>query len=87
MTAGLEHSQKNDDYYDLINAIAYEDLNVFSSEKYPQFLQVSEEDSEKLVPLQPLPEEKETSLLEDVIKLVKRIIELLVDLVKKLSEK
>ena len=82
---GLEHSQKNDDYYDLINAIAYEDLNVFSSEKYPQFLQVSEEDSEKLVPLQPLPEEKETSLLEDVIKLVKRIIELLVDLVKNLT--
>lgn len=84
---GLEHSQKNEDYYDLINTILYEDLDVFTSEKYPQFLQLSSEDSERLVPLEPLPEEKETTLIEDVVKLVKRLVELAVDVIKKLAEK
>ena len=84
---GLEHSEKISDYHALINAIAYEDLDVFSSEKYPQFLQPSAENHQKLIPLQPLEEEKETTLIEDVMKLVKRIVEFLIVEIKKLEEK
>ena len=83
----LEHSEKNADYYELIDRVLYDDLDVFKSEKYPQFLQVDDENRSRLIPLEPLPEEKETSLIEDVIKLVKKLIQLLVDGVKKLTEK
>ncbi len=48
---GLEHSQKNEDYWQLINEIVYRDLTVFSDEKLPQFMQVSEDDAERLIPL------------------------------------
>ena len=84
---GLEHSEKTADYYDLIDAIAYEDLDVFTSEKYPQFLQPSPDDHQKLIPLQPLEKEKETTLVEDIIRLLKIIVVFIVDTVKKASEK
>lgn len=81
---GLEHSEKTDDYYDLIDTVLYEDLNVFSSEKYPQFLQPSPEDHEKLIPMLPMEEEKETSLFEDLITLLKRLITLISSKIKEL---
>ncbi len=84
---GLQHGGKNEDYYSLINAIAYEDLDVFKNSKYPQFMEVSAEDSERLVPMLPMEDEKETSLFEDIIRLVKRLIEFIVDTVKKISKK
>ena len=50
-------------------------------------MEVSAEDSERLVPMLPMETEKETSLIEDVIRLVKRLIELIIDTVKKISKK
>ncbi|MBR2418938.1 MAG: hypothetical protein IKB12_09930 [Clostridia bacterium] len=84
---GLQHGGKNEDYFKLIDAIVYEDLDVFKNSAYPQFLEVDKEDSERLVPMLPMEDEKETSLIEDVIRLVKRLIELIVDTVKKISKK
>lgn len=49
---GLEHSQKNEDYWKLVNEIVYRDLTVFSDENHPQFMQVSQDDAERLVPLE-----------------------------------
>lgn len=49
---GLGHSQKNEDYWKLIDEIIYRDLDVFSDENIPQFMQVSDEDAERLIPLQ-----------------------------------
>ncbi|MBR2418897.1 MAG: hypothetical protein IKB12_09720, partial [Clostridia bacterium] len=84
---GLQHGGKNEDYFKLIDAIVYEDLDVFKNSAYPQFLEVDKEDSERLVPMLPMEDEKETSLIEDVIRLVKRLIEFIVDTVKKISKK
>lgn len=84
---GLEHSQKTKGYYELIDMILYNDPDVFSDENYPQFLQVDKKDKNSLAPLENTPEKEETSLVEDIIKLVKRVIELLVSGVKRLTAK
>ncbi len=57
---GLGHSQKNEDYWKLVDAIVYEDLDVFSSAQWPQFLKVSDEDAERLIPVTETPEAEET---------------------------
>ena len=57
---GLGHSQKNEDYWKLVDAIVYEDLDVFSSSQWPQFLKVSDEDAERLIPVTETPEAEET---------------------------
>lgn len=64
---GLQHGGKNEDYFKLIDAIVYEDLDVFENEKYPQFLEVPEEDVERLVPMSTMEDKKETSILIDFI--------------------
>ena len=84
---GLEHGGKNEDYFKLIDAIVYEDLDVFKNSKYPQFLEVPQEDAERLVPMLPMDDEKETTLVEDIIKLLKVIVVFIVDTVKKISAK
>lgn len=80
---GLQHGGKNEDYFKLIDAIVYEDLDVFTSETYPQFLQVSEEDEERLVPMLPMEEEKETSILMDFIMIFVKLAERIKTLFKK----
>ena len=47
---GLDHSQKNEDYHKVLAAVAHGDLDVFSDEEYPQYLMVSPEDAERIVP-------------------------------------
>ena len=84
---GLEHGGKNEDYYKLIDAILYEDLDVFKSSEYPQFLEVPEYDCERLVPMSPVEDKKETTIIEDIIMLIKKLIELVVSLPEKISIK
>ncbi len=48
---GLGHSQKNTDYWNMLDTIVHNDLDVFADENYPQFMMVSPEDEDKLVPL------------------------------------
>ena len=77
---GLGHAKKNEDYKKFVDEIIYKDLTVFTDPNRPQFLDVSEEDPEKLVPLT-VEEEKETlydkffAALKKLILLPKMIIE------------
>lgn len=84
----LDHSTKNDGYYDLLYSIAYNDLDITKSEKFPQFLVVSEEDNALLVPLkgngseEAETEEKETTWLEDFFTFLKGIFPRLIEIIK-----
>ena len=80
---GLSHSVKNDAYYNLINTVLYEDLDVFTRADMPQYLEVPEYDGNALVPMStPTEEEKETSWLEDFLTLLPRLIRMLIDKIK-----
>lgn len=70
----LGHSQQNDDYWRITNKIVCENLTVFTDPETPQFMQLSEEDSSKLVPAtEDTSTRKETTLFEDFIALIKAI--------------
>ena len=56
---GLDHAQKNGDYHKVLAAVAHGDLDVFTDEEYPQYLMVSPEDAERIVPYYDY-QEKET---------------------------
>ena len=83
----LWHGTKNSAYYKMIGDIVYNDLSVNSLAEYPQFMMVSEEDANKLVPLvaENLPEvseEKETSWLEDFLSFFKNFFPRLIAMIK-----
>lgn len=71
---GLGHSQKNEDYWKLIDEIIYRDLNVFTDTAIPQFMQVSDEDAERLIPLQAEEFPEETNVFQDLFKVILNII-------------
>ena len=54
---GLDHAQKNEDYHKVLAAVAHGDLDVFTDEEYPQYLMVSPEDAERIVPYYEVEEE------------------------------
>ena len=85
---GLSHSEKNDAYYNLINTVLYEDLDVFTRADMPQYLEVPEYDGNALVPMStPTEEEKETSWLEDFLTLLPRLIRMIIDKIKEFFAK
>lgn len=47
---GLDHAQKNEDYHKVLAAVAYGDLDISTDADYPQYLMVSPEDAERIVP-------------------------------------
>lgn len=53
---GLEHGEKPDVYYNMVYHVLYDDLDVFTDENYPQFMEYS--GGEDLHPLQPLSDEE-----------------------------
>ena len=69
---GLGHSQKNEDYWLLIDKIVYGNLDITSDSDCPQFQQVSPDDAERLVPLS-AENEKEKSLLQKLIDSIKEL--------------
>ena len=80
---GLEHSEKSEDYYKLIDTVAYDNLDIFSNKYFPQFLQVSPNNSKKLIPLLPVEEnDTETTIIADVVTLAKRLVELVKTTIK-----
>ena len=80
---GLSHSEKNDAYYNLINTVLYEDLDIFTRADMPQYLEVPESDSNALVPSTADEEpKKETSWLEDFLTLLPRLLRMLIDKIK-----
>lgn len=74
---GLSHSTKNSAYYELINTVLYEDLDVFTDPARPQYLEVPEYDGQALVPMSKGEEKKETSWLQDFLTLLPRLLKML----------
>lgn len=82
----LEHENRTDGYMKLMNAVAYNNLDVNSDENYPQFL-VLGEDGQSLVPQTETEPEKKMTFVEECIALVKRLIEILIDKLSGLFKK
>lgn len=77
----FKHEEKNDFYWDMLDDIVYKNLDVFSDEKYPQFLRKSKTDANTLEPLDEEEKEQETTFVEDCIRLVIRLIEIIAELI------
>ena len=71
--SGLGHTQKNEDYHKLLEDIIYKDIDVFSDETWPQYLKVSDEDAERLVPVT-TPEEKEKTLYDKLFSIFRKLV-------------
>ncbi len=72
---GLWHGEKTDDYYNLINTILYDDINVLN-DRYPQFLE--NDGNGYLIPMKEAEApKKETSWLYDFLTLLPRLLKLL----------
>lgn len=55
---GLDHAQKNEDYHKVLAAVAYGDLDITTDSDYPQYLMVSPEDAERIIPYAEYEEEE-----------------------------
>ncbi len=82
---GLEHTQKNAGFDELINYIVYEDPTVFSGDKFPQYTYAAADGS--LAPTTGIEEKQVTSLTEDTVALAKRLVELASTAIKGLFNK
>ena len=71
---GLDHREQTAAFSELINYIVYEDPTVFSDPEYPQFTYATA--GGRLAPITGLEETNETTLIEDVVALTKRLFEL-----------
>ncbi len=73
---GLGHSKKIGDYNRFIEEIIFKDMNVFSDPHRPQYLTVSPEDSQMLIPLTAPEEEKPKTLYEKLVEIFRAIARL-----------
>lgn len=81
---GLEHSEKPEAYHEMINNILYNDYDIYSDERYPQFLQTSPETNDILIPTVPEEPVKKPSFFSEYIRLIKRIFELFKEKIRSL---
>ncbi len=84
---GLGHMKQNDGYWALINKIVHRNLDVFTDPETPQFQEVPEDDPQALVPMKELERTEETSILEDLIALIKLIFTKILEPIRKLFGK
>ncbi len=77
----LDHGTRTDSYYKLMNTVAYENLDVYTDESYPQFLVIAE-DGETIIPLEKTEPEQELSFLGKCGALIKLIFENIVNKIK-----
>lgn len=77
----LKHEEKPAEYWEMLDVIVYDNIDVNSTEKYPQFMQKSSTDGDKLEPMTAPGEKQETSLVQDCIRLLTRLIKLLTQLI------
>lgn len=82
---GLGHAKKNADYKKFVDEIVYKDLTVFSDPNRPQYLTVSDEDAEMLVPLT-APEKKET-LYNWLWNIIRKIVLFPMNIINKITGK
>lgn len=83
---GLDHGTRVDGYMKLMNAVAYNNLDINSDENYPQFL-VLGEDGQSVIPQTETEPEKKMTFVEECIALVKRLIEIIIGAFQKLFAK
>ncbi len=69
---GLDHAQKNEDYHKVLAAVAHGDLDIDTDENYPQYLMVSPEDEERIVPFAFT--EEDESLYDKVFVFIRKIL-------------
>lgn len=77
----LAHGDKPGYYYDLLNVIVYNDLDVFTDPAVPQFLTDSDDG---IVPLVAEEEEPEPGFFDKLFTLLKNLFQMLVDAMKDL---
>lgn len=75
----LAHGEKPSYYYEVINRILYEDLDVFTSDTLPQFLSNT---GDAIVPLEEEERAEEMNLFEKLIAFFKNLFNMLVDAIK-----
>lgn len=71
---GLDHREQSAGFSELIDYIVYEDPDVFSSDKFPQYTYATS--SGGLAPVTAIEEKEETTFFEDFTALTKRLYEL-----------
>lgn len=81
---GFFHEDNNDAYWKMVDEIVYRNLDINSDPQYPQFLQRCPTDGEKIEPMTVQQEEKETTLLQDFIRLLTRFFEIITEKLKEL---
>jgi len=79
---GFYHEENNSAYWQMVNDIVYNNLDINSDARYPQFMQKSATDAEALVPFTEAEEKKETTLIQDFIRLLTRFIEIVTEKLK-----
>ena len=79
---GLGHSQKNEDYWKLLDNIVYNNLDITSDPECPQFQQVSPDDAERLIPLM-ADEGQETTILGKLLNAIRELFSLFYNTLKK----
>lgn len=84
---GFYHEENNTEYWNLVNAIVYDDLDVNSDPRYPQFMCRSEADPDTIIPFTSAETEKETTLIQDFIRLLIRFIQIITDKLNELMGK
>ncbi len=75
----LAHGEKPNYYYEVINRILYEDLDVFTSETLPQYVKNT---GDAIIPLEEEEAEPEMNVFEKIIALFKNLFKMLVDAIK-----
>ncbi len=75
----LAHGEKPGYYYEVINRILYEDLDVFTSDTLPQYVKNT---GDAIVPLEEEEPQPEMNLIEKFIALFKNLFNMLIDAVK-----
>ncbi len=77
---GLWHGEKTDSYYNLINTVLYEDIDVTDS-RYPQFLE--NDGNGYLIPMAESEDPgKDTTWLQDFLTLIPRLLKMLIEKIK-----
>ncbi len=83
---GLDHGTITSGYTKLMNTVAYNNLDVFTDENYPQFM-VLGEDGESVLPNKQTEPEKKMTFLEECIAFLKRIVQIITEKVKEFFTK
>lgn len=82
----LDHGTRTDGYMELMDAVTYNNLDVYTDARYPQFL-VLGEDGQSVVPFTEYEPEQEMSFVEKCIALIKRLFVIMLEKIRELAAK